>query len=76
MEELYSILRDLLEVEYNQKSLLYVLEALEAVYEEQGQGDIKLIVNHTKGCIKALQAELRATISRLDSYIAGAGGKR
>lgn len=76
MEELYSILRDLLEVEYNQKSLLYVLETLEAVYEEQWQGDIKLIVNHTKGCIKALQAELRATISRLDSYIAGAGGKR
>lgn len=32
MQELYSIMRDLLEVEYNQKSLLYILKRLEASY--------------------------------------------
>ena len=37
MEELYAIMRELLEVEYNQKSLLYIMEMLETAYggEEQ-----------------------------------------
>lgn len=76
MKELYAIMRDLLEVEYNQESLLYVLEVLDAAYEEQGQGDIRMIVNHTKGSVKVLQAELKAAINRMDSYIAGAVGQR
>ena len=32
MEELYAIMRELLEVEYNQKSLLYIMEMLETAY--------------------------------------------
>lgn len=76
MKELYAIMRDLLEVEYNQESLLYVLKTLEAAYEEQGQGNVKMIVNHTKSSIKALQVELRAVINRMDSYIAGAAGQK
>ena len=70
MEELYSIMRDFLEVEYNQKSLLYVLETLETAYSEKQEEETKLIVNHTKGCLKALQEELKAAINRMDSYIA------
>ena len=70
MEELYSIMRDFLEVEYNQESLLCVLETLEAAYSVKHKEKVKLIVNHTKGCLKALQEELKAAINRMDSYIA------
>lgn len=76
MKELYAIMRDLLEVEYNQESLLYVLETLEAAYGEQERRDVKMIVNHTKGSLKALQVELKAAINRLDNYIAEAAGQR
>ena len=34
MKELYLIMRELLEVEYNQKSLLYIMEMLETAYNE------------------------------------------
>lgn len=37
MEELYSIMRDLLEVEYNQESLLRLLRAAEAAYSDEKQ---------------------------------------
>ena len=69
MEELYSIMRELLEIEYNQKSLLYVLEVAETAYCEQ-QEEAKLIINHTKGCLKVFQKDLKAIINRVDCYIA------
>lgn len=43
MEELYSIMRDFLEVEYHQKSLLYVLDSLETAYSGEQQEEIKLL---------------------------------
>lgn len=76
MEKLYSIMEDLLEVEYNQKSLLYVLETLEAAYSEQEQEETKLLINHIKGGLKALQEEIRAAIGKLDNYIAAAAGHK
>ena len=76
MEELYSIMRYFLEVEYNQKSLLFVLETLEVTYSEKHEKEVKLIVNHTKGCLKALQGELRAAINRMDNYIAETAGRK
>lgn len=76
MEKLYSIMRDFLEVEYNQKSVLSVLETLEAAYSGDQEEKTKLIINHTKGCLKALQRELRVAINKMDNYIAEtAGGK-
>ena len=69
MEELYSIMRDFLEVEYNQKSLLYVLKVAESAYTGKEQEEAKLIVNSTKYYLQALQKELKATINRLDFYI-------
>ena len=39
MEELYSIMRDFLEVEYNQESLLCLLEAAEAAYAGKEQAE-------------------------------------
>lgn len=70
MEELYSIMRDFLEVEYNQESLLYLLKAVEAANTGKEQVEAKLITNSTKFYLQALQEEIKAAINRLDSYIA------
>lgn len=70
MEELYSIMRDFLEVEYNQKSLLSILKVLEAAYSGEEQEEAKLITNSTKYYLEALQKELNAAINRLDTYMA------
>lgn len=66
MEELYSIMRDFLEVEYNQESLLYLLKAAEAAYSGEKED---LIVNSAKFYLQALQEELKVAINRLDFYI-------
>ncbi len=70
MEELYSIMRDFLEVAYNQESLLCLLKAEETSYTDEEQAEAKMIANSTKYYLKALQEEFRVAISRLDSYIA------
>ncbi len=72
MDELYLIMRDLLEVEYSQRALLRVLETLENACEEPEQEDVKLIVHHIKGSIRESQTELKVAISRLDRYTAKA----
>ncbi len=70
MEELYSIMRDFLKVEYNQESLLCLLGAAEAAHSSEKQVEAKLIANSTKYYLKALQEELKVAINRMDSYIA------
>lgn len=70
VEELYSIMRDLLEVEYHHKSLLCVLETLETAYSERQEEEIKMILNHTLRCVKGLQEEMKAAVGRMDQYIA------
>lgn len=70
MEELYSIMRDFLEVEYNQESLVCLLKAAEDAYSGKEQVEIKLIANSTKYYLQALQKELKVAINRMDSYIA------
>ena len=70
MEELYSIMRDFLEVEYNQESLLCLLKAAEAAYSGKEQEEAKLIANSAKYYLQALQKDLKATINRIDLYIA------
>ena len=70
MEELYSIMRDLLEVEYNQESMLCLLRAAEAAYSGEKQVEAKLIANSTKFYLQAMQEELKMAINRMDLYIA------
>ncbi len=70
MEELYAIMRDFLEVEHNQESLLCLLKAAEASYTDEEQREAKLLVNGAKYYLQALQEEIRAAINRMDSYIA------
>ena len=69
MPELYSIMRDLLEVEYDQKSLLCVLKRLEASYGDD-PGETKWIINSIRYYVEVLQRELREAINRLDVYTA------
>lgn len=80
MEELYSIMEDFLEVEYAQKSLMYVLEALENAYCEpycgQEQPGAKMVANHARNSIKSIQEGMRAAISRLDRYITASAEHR
>ncbi len=65
MEELYSIMREFLEVEYNQKSLLYLLNAVELAYSNKTQTNAQMIAHSTKYYLKALQEELRIAINKL-----------
>lgn len=70
MDELYSIMRDFLEVEYNQESLLCLLKRAEAACAEEGeQAEARLIANSAKYYLQALQEELKSVIGRLDAYI-------
>lgn len=70
MEELYSIMRDLLEVEYNQKSLLHMIKRMETNCSTEQREEMQLIVNGTKYYLEALQIDLKKSINRMDKYIA------
>ena len=71
MQELYSIMRELLEVEYNQKSLRHIMGMLEAAYEQEEEREkSSLVVNGINYYLAVLHRDLEAAISRLDSYIA------
>ena len=76
MQELNSIMRDLLEVEYNQESLRFLLGEVEVVCNDKEQKEAKLIANSAKYYLSALQDELKTSISRLDLYIAENAKKR
>lgn len=70
MQELYSIMRDLLDIEYNQESLLHILTILDKAYNETESKEAALVANAVKYYLKGLQSELRASISRIDNYLA------
>lgn len=69
MEELYEIMKDLLKIEYNQKSLCYIVKALEASYDMEQEEELKLIVNGFRYYLEVLQQELRNAITRMDQYL-------
>ena len=69
MKELYSIMRDFLEVQYQQNSILCVLNTLENAYSEEEQAEIKMTIHVLKTCIESLQEETKTAINRFDTYI-------
>lgn len=69
MNELYSIMRDFLEIEYNHKSLLHILKILEEAYTSAHQNEAALTTNAAKNYLKGLQGELKTAINRLDCYL-------
>lgn len=71
MQELYAIMRKLLEVEYNQRSLRYMMEMLKVAYgQEEDLGKESLIVSGIGYYLAILHRDLETAINRLDSYIA------
>ena len=60
----------MLEVEYNQESLRYIIKMLEAAYGQEDQGKENLIVSGVGYYLAVLHRDLGTAINRLDSYIA------
>lgn len=75
MEELYSIMRDLLEIEYNQRSLLHIIKVLESNSNTQQKKEVQLIVNGVKYFLETLQIDLKKSINRMDKYIIAQAAK-
>ena len=76
MKELYSIMRDLLEVEYNQKSLLYLMETLIAADSGEEQESENLAVNGARYYLTVLQEDLGTVRNRLETSLAQEAGKK
>lgn len=76
MEELYAIMRDFLEAEYNLESLSCLLNAAESTFAGEKKEDARMVANGTKFYLNALQEELKAAISRMDTYIAENASKQ
>ncbi|MDE6567372.1 MAG: hypothetical protein K2K70_06540 [Lachnospiraceae bacterium] len=70
MEELYLIMRDFLEVQYHQNSILCVLDTLEDAYSEEEQAKIKMTIHVLKTYMEFMYEETKMAISRFDAYIA------
>ena len=70
MKELYAIMRELMEVEYHQKSLLYIMEKLETAYGGEEQETEGLAVSGIRYYLGILHRDLGAVINRLDVYVA------
>lgn len=72
MQELYTIMRELLEVEYHQKSLRHITKMLEAACGQEGgeNEEYSLVVDGINYYLAVLHHDLRDVIGRLDSYIA------
>lgn len=76
MEELYAIMREFLETEYNLESLSCLLHAAEASFTGKNQEDARMVANGASYYVKALQTELKAAIGKLDTYIAQNASKQ
>ena len=75
-EELYSIMRDLLQVEHDQESLICILRLAESAYVDEEQADAKLIVNGARFYLEASQEKLKMIINSMDLYIVGKVDKK
>ena len=75
MNELYLIMEDLLMVEYQQKALLSILNALEAFYSEDKAAEIKYITSSVKWQLQSMQAQTKASINKLDNYTLATAAK-
>lgn len=69
MEELYLIMRDFLEVQYHQSSILCVLDTLEKAYSEEERPEMKMTIHVLKTYMESLHGETKVAISRFDSYM-------
>lgn len=59
----------LLEVEYRQRGLICVLDALERSYRQEGQEELEMLASVVKCNLESMKQDLRASIHNLDKYI-------
>lgn len=71
MKELYLIMENLLQIEYQQEAFLQILAAAERAYGlSEQQKDMKMLVSFEIWQIEREQRELHRVIGKLDEYIA------
>lgn len=76
MNELYLIMEDLLDVEYQQKALLSILNALESVYSENETAPTKYLISSVKWQLEAIHMHTRESINKLDNYTLNIASKK
>lgn len=69
VKQLYSIMEQLLELDYKQETFLLVLKALETAYSEEKEASSKMLVSHTKWQVEVQNKDLKQQIRQLDTYL-------
>lgn len=69
MNGLYLIMENLLKNEFNIKSIICVLNALEKAYAEEEYIELRYVINTLLIDLNYLAEGIRANISSLDNYI-------
>lgn len=71
MEELYSVMEGLLELEYKQKAFIQMLQAAEVAYSlQEEQEKMRMLTDSAKWQMESCKADVRHIIRKLDEYIA------
>ncbi len=69
MKELYEIMKNLLDIEYKQKSLICLIQRLDAAYESEEQRELKMLLLNMSILMRSVKDDMRITIEELDNYI-------
>jgi len=71
MEELYSVMEGLLELEYKQRAFIQMLQAVEVAYGlQEEQEKMRMLTDNAKWQMESCKADVRRIIRKLDEYIA------
>jgi len=77
MNELYQILEENLQIRYETKAILTMLETLEGAYSEEEEPKLKSMVCIMKIYMIALYENISSTIEKMDTFLVEeAQGKR
>lgn len=69
MKQLYSIMEQLLELDYKQETFLLILKALETAYNEEEVASSKMLISHAKWQLESQNKDLKEQIKQLDTYL-------
>lgn len=69
MNELYFIMENMLSVEYDIKSMLCLLKAIDKAYSSEEYTELKYIINMILKYLGNVEEELHSSINSLDKFI-------
>ena len=69
MNQLYSIMEQLLKLDYEEETYLFVLKTLEASFDEKQEPHSKMLASHAKWQLESQNRLLKRQIHELDNYI-------